>query len=116
MGYGEVARSHMRRDGANCSQSVTIAYAEKLGITEEEAMMIAPEPRSIDGKCGAVLAAEMILDKLGVDKKEEFDKTFLDSNKSLQCKPLLETKKARNKSCHDMVEEAADILEKLLDN
>ena len=115
MNYGEVARGQMRRDGANCSQSVTIAYAEKLGITPEEALKVAPEPRSIDGKCGAVLASEMILDKLGVDKKEEFRKEFQDSNGSLQCKPLLETKKARNKSCHDMVEEAANIVAKLIE-
>ena len=114
MTYGEVARSHMRRDGANCSQSVTIAYAEKLGITEEEAMEVAPVPRSVDGKCGAVLASLMIMDKLGIDKKEEFEKEFLALNKYLECKPLLETKKERGKSCHDMVEEAANILEKLI--
>ncbi len=38
------------RNGNNCSASLAMAFAEKLGMSEAEAKSFAPAPRSIDGK------------------------------------------------------------------
>ncbi len=114
MSYAEKARGMFHRDGANCSQAVAAAFSDKIGLSEEEAMNDTPPPRSIEGKCGAVLASEMILEKLSIDKKEEFEERFKKMNKYIECKPLVANKKENGKTCHDIVADAAGILEEML--
>ena len=115
MTYEDTARGLFHKDGANCSQAVAAAFADRIGMSAEEAMKTTPVPRSIDGKCGAVLASEMILDKLSIDKKEEFEEEFRKLNKYIECKPLVAQKKEMGKTCHDFVGDAARILEGLLE-
>ena len=81
MNYEEKARGLFHKDGANCSQAVAGAFSDKIGLSVEEAMKVTPEPRSIEGKCGAVLASEMILEKLSIDKKDEFEERFKKINR-----------------------------------
>ncbi len=114
MDYENTARNNFHRDGANCSQAVAAAFADKLGITPEEAMEITPPPRSIEGKCGAVLASEMILDRLGIDKKAELEAQLIKLNGTIECKRLLSSKEKLSKSCHDYVGDAARVLNSLI--
>ena len=63
----------LKAQGNNCSVSLHTAFAEdtKLGADF-------PQPRSIDGKCGALLTAMYILKELGyAEKIEEFEKEFI---------------------------------------
>ena len=48
----EMKARENHRNGNNCSASLAIAFAEKLGMSEAEAKSFVPAPRSIDGKCG----------------------------------------------------------------
>ncbi len=114
MNYEEKARGLFHKDGANCSQAVAAAFADKIGLSEEKAMEVTPPPRSIEGKCGAVLASEMILEKLSIDKKDEFEEKFKKLNKYIECKPLVAQKKDTGKTCHDIVADAARILDEMI--
>lgn len=51
MGYEEKARVN-HRNGNSCSVSLFKAFADKMGMSEDEAARIAPPPRSDGGKCG----------------------------------------------------------------
>ena len=114
MDYEKTARETFHRDGANCSQAIAGAFSDKIGLTPEKAMEITPAPRSIEGKCGAILGAEMILDKLGIDKKAELEEQFIKYNGTLECKKLLASKEKLSKNCHDYVGDAARILNSLI--
>lgn len=114
MDYENTARNTFHRDGANCSQAIAATFSDKLGITPEKAMEITPPPRSIEGKCGAVLASEMILDKLGINKKAELEEQFIKLNGTIECKKLLASKEKLSKNCHDYVGDAARILNSLI--
>ena len=59
-------------------------------------------PRSEGGKCGAVLAAEKVLDQLGLDGTA-FDAAFLEAYGSLKCGELRRTRVP----CNDLVGAAA---------
>ena len=102
----------------SCSSAVLCAFSEMPGITEEEAKRkAAPFAGGKMGKCGAVMAAEYILEEVyGKDnadgKISEFEKSFISREKgSVMCKEL------RGKvpgSCRACVADAALILEKML--
>ena len=108
MGYESNARAH-HRAGNNCSVSLYKTFAEKLGMSEEEAARLAPPPRSEGGKCGAVLAAEQYIREAGRTEKdiEEFERQFKENYKYLTCAEL------RGKAtgqCNDYVGLAASIV------
>ena len=63
MGYEEIARAN-HRNGNSCSASLFKAFANKLGISEDEAARIAPAPSSEGGKCGGLLAGKKLLEAL----------------------------------------------------
>ena len=90
------------KSGVNCSKSVYGAFSDRVTGTP-------PAPRSIEGKCGAVLAAEMILDQLGGDK-DSFDKTFLEDFGSLKCADI----RGRKVPCVDLVGAAVRMVEELI--
>lgn len=64
------------RNGNSCSVSLFKAFADKLGISEDEAAKIAPPPRSEGGKCGGYLAGRKMLEMLKPETVEEFEKAF----------------------------------------
>ena len=102
------------RNGNNCSASLAMAFAEKLGMSETEAKSFVPAPRSIDGKCGGYLSVVAMLEKLGIDKTKEYEQMFLEKNGSLFCKELIARRSGTGRTCNDIVGEAAAMMESLL--
>ena len=113
MDYEAAARKY-HQSGNNCAMSVSAAYAEKLGITPEEAIKAAPAPRSEGGRCGAFLAGKKILSQLRPEAVPEFEKRFAEINGTTECRALLASRGARKKSCNDYVGDAARLVEELL--
>ncbi|MBR6402531.1 MAG: C_GCAxxG_C_C family protein [Eubacterium sp.] len=101
----------------SCSASVLSAFADTIGIDENQAKTIAiPFAGGKAGKCGAVLAAEYVLDeKFGSEsdaKIAKFEERFKATDKgSVMCADL------RGKvpgSCRACVTDAAEILEEMI--
>lgn len=124
-------------DGYNCSQAVFSAYSEDFGVPFEQAVKIASGfggGMHIDGTCGAVTGALMVLGlKFAKGKDKPYDKTlkfveaFCRKNKSTNCQALIgcdvRTKEGREKAvsgglfrsiCSQLVRDAAEILEEML--
>lgn len=97
----QTARNY-HNSGINCANSVYSAFSDKVTGT-------APAPRSIDGKCGAVLAGEKILSQMGLDTVS-FDEKFMEQFGSLKCAEL---RKAKH-PCNDLVGEAAKLVEDMM--
>ena len=113
MGYGEIARGN-HRNGSNCSASLFKAFADKLGMSEDEAARIAPAPRSEGGKCGGFLAGKKMLEMIKPEAVEEFEKRFLEQNGGNECAGLILKRRLQGKNCNDLVGETASIIESLL--
>ena len=113
MGYEEIARAN-HRNGNNCSASLFMAFADKLGMSEAEAARIAPPPRSEGGKCGGFLAGRILLEKLKPGSAEEFEKRFLEQNGDDKCASLIMKRRLQGKNCNDLVGETANIIESML--
>ena len=78
------ARS-LKEEGNNCSKSLYTAFKESIDLGDSY-----PAPRSIEGKCGALLTALYILEKTGHgDKKEEFEKEFVETFGYAKCVDLM---------------------------
>ena len=113
MGYEEKARAN-HRNGNNCSVSLFKAFADKLGISEEEAAQMAPAPRSEGGKCGGYLAGRKLLEKLKPEAVEGFEKRFHEQNGDDRCAELIMKRRLQGKNCNDLVGETAEIIESML--
>ena len=88
--------------GNNCSKSIYDAYKYDLNIDENY-----PRPRSIDGKCGAVLVTEFILkEKDREDLITEYLSIFKKKYGSLKCKELT----GNREKCNDYIGFSADYL------
>ena len=113
MGYEEIARAN-HRNGNSCSASLFMAYADKLGMTEDEAAKIAPAPRSEGGKCGGFLAGRKLIEMLKPEAVEEFEKLFLEQNGDDKCASLIMKRRLQGKNCNDLVGETVNIIESIL--
>ncbi len=102
------------KSGYNCSQSVAAAFSEIMGISESEAKTSAPAPRSNGGKCGALLAAEMVMDRLSINGKDELEKKFAAENGAIECSKLRSPEIRKVKNCNDFVGSAARIVEEIM--
>ncbi len=109
------------RSGHMCSSAVLCAFADKAGLTQEEAVEMArPFAGGRGIRCGAVLAAEKVLEHIfdeatAAKKKEELERRFTEMNQSVICAEL----KGRTggkvlRSCPGCVEDAATILEEMV--
>ncbi len=104
----------------SCSASVLRAFADDAGISDNEAKTIAaPFAGGKMGKCGAVLAAEYVIEKkFGAQSdeiKKRFEQEFIDMNKTLMCKELKGSLTGKPiRSCRGCVADAAELLEKIL--
>ena len=101
--YETIARNN-HRSGMNCSAAVYDALGlNNPNITEP------PFPRSIEGKCGAVLAAEQTIREMGGTEAdvEEFERRFKEKYKHLKCVQLMGF---LNGKCNDFVGESAAIV------
>ena len=99
--FETIARNNHAR-GMNCSMAVYDA----LCLGNDKNKTVAPRPRSGDGKCGAVLAAEQYIREAGgtEEKIEEFEKQFTDRYKYLTCAEL---RGKASGQCNDFVGLAA---------
>lgn len=124
-------------DGYNCSQAIFSTYSEDFGVPSGQAVKIASAfggGMHIDGTCGAVTGAFMVLGlKFAKGKDKPYDKTlkfvetFCRKNKSTDCQALIgcdiRTEEGMNKAteeglfykiCSQLVRDAAEILEEML--
>ncbi|MBP5604589.1 MAG: C_GCAxxG_C_C family protein [Ruminiclostridium sp.] len=107
---------------STCSASVLCAFADLAGITEEQARFISkPFAGGKMGKCGALLAAEYVIDQIFGDKaeavKEKLETEFRKKNTTLMCRELkggLTGKVLR--SCRGCVTDAAELLSDIITN
>ena len=103
--HEEKAREY-RRMGNNCSASLYKAFSEDIKISSNY-----PAPRSIEGKCGALLTALKILDEIGKsDKKEEFEKKFIEKFGYSKCIELM----THERRCNSYIGESAKMLDEIL--
>ena len=97
MGHEDSART-IHKSGLNCSNSVYRAFAD---IDDKGGTP--PAPRSIQGKCGALLTAQRVLEDLGIDASEALERDFEREIGFVKC---LDIKRHRI-SCNDCVGVAA---------
>ena len=108
------------QSGNSCSASVLKAFASSAGMTESEAVKAAmPFAGGRMIKCGAVLAAEYVLNKTGGSNGEkladEFESRFIEMNGSAVCRELKGVGTGKIlRSCRGCVTDAAEILEEML--
>ncbi len=95
----------IHRTGTNCSTAVYRAFSDvdKAGGTP-------PAPRSIAGKCGALLTAQQVLKDMGVDAADELERDFCERLGFVTC---IDLKRAR-RDCNDCVGVAAELADKYL--
>lgn len=95
----------IHRSGYNCSQSVDRAFADVNAAAGNP-----PAPRSIAGKCGALLAAQKIIADMGIDRANELEHDFKTELGYVLCRDL----KRNRVSCNDCVGVAAQLVDKYL--
>ena len=92
--YEDKARS-LKQSGALCSNAIFDAFKDELKLEGKP-----PLPRSIDGKCGAILTTEYILKNINREKYiDEYNKLFLDKFKYDKCLDLMKN----DRRCSDYV-------------
>ena len=105
MGKHEERARALKAQGNNCSVSLHKAFTEDTRLDGDY-----PEPRSIDGKCGALLTALKILRETGhEDKIEEFEKKFIEKFGYNKCRDLM----THERRCSDYVGECARMLDEI---
>ena len=107
---------NLMKNSYSCSQAVLCAFSEDAGLTHDEAKNIGSEysgGKKI--KCGALCAAEIVIEKTfgdaAAEKIAEIDKEFLAKIGSLDCREI-RNKKLR--PCINCVEDSALMLTKIL--
>ena len=106
MSNHEKEARELKNSGNNCSNSLYTAFSKDIKLSGEY-----PGPRTIDGKCGALLTALRILEETGhSDKKEEFEKEFVRRFKYSKCVDLMKYERR----CNDYVGEVAKLLDEIL--
>lgn len=106
------------KSGYSCSQAVLSAFKDVAGMSEAEAMRLAaPFSGGAGIKCGAVLAAELAIKAQpnGDTLAAEIEKRFIDKNTSVICKELRGAGGRKLRSCIGCVEDAAEILNGLIE-
>lgn len=96
----------LKNQGNNCSTSLHNAFSEDTKLSQDF-----PAPRSIEGKCGALLTAKKILTEMGhADKIEEFEKEFIKRFGYVTCRDLM----THERRCNDYVGETAKMIDEIL--
>lgn len=105
MNHESKARQIHRTTGCSCSSAVYRAFADvnTAGGTP-------PAPRSIAGKCGALLAAQRVLEDMGVQRTNELEHDFVAEMGYAKCTDLLSS----GCNCNDCVGVAARLAEEYL--
>lgn len=105
--HEEKAREY-KQNGNNCSVSMHKAFSEDINLSKDF-----PAPRSIEGKCGALLTALKILEETGhSDKKEKFEKEFIKKFGYTKCIELM----THEKRCNDYIGKSAKMIDDILNS
>lgn len=105
--FEEKARE-LKTSGNNCSVSLYTAFKEKLNLKGD-----APQPRSVEGKCGALLTAIKILEETGhADKIDELEREFIKRFGYSKCVELM----THERRCVDYVGECARMVEEIVNS
>ena len=97
----------LHRMGNNCSTSLHKAFSEDMDLSQDF-----PMPRSIDGKCGALLTSLKILKEKGYEEEQEkFENWFIQEFEYSKCMDLM----THGRRCNDYVGESAKMLDKILE-
>lgn len=124
MNHVETARA-LRADPAvhyNCCQAVLVAFADRMGLTPEQANALGAHfgaGMRHGSTCGAVSGALMVLGALGYDEKQAgaLLRAFREEHGALDCAALLSASKERGvprkDHCDGLVLEMAQALEDL---
>ena len=106
MGKYEESARLMHKHGNTCSYSIYNAFLDDYELDGEY-----PKPRSIDGKCGAVLTTEKILKELGMEEYiEEYEKEFLEKFGYVKCVDLMKN----DRRCNDYIGFSANKIEEII--
>lgn len=94
----------------NCAQAVAGAFRDKFDLSDEfiGELALSGSGKAPEGICGALYAAQVILDKLDNSKADEALKFFNEHAGSVYCAQI---RKIRKISCVSCVEKAASILD-----
>lgn len=107
MGKHEKRARELKSQGNNCSYSLYTAFMEDKRLDGRY-----PDPRSLDGKCGALLTSMKILQETGhEDKIEEFEKNFMELFSYNKCMDLMK----HDRRCNDYVGECARMLDEIFE-
>ncbi len=110
------------KNGKNCAQAILSAFSQEAAISDKDIILIGePFGGGKKIKCGALLAAEIVLCNLGGIKNKdnffsnnekiaEFENKFKNKNSSVNCREL----KAGLRSCMGCVKDSAAILEEMI--
>lgn len=101
----ETEARRIHKTGLNCSNSLYQAFSDI-----DHAGGNPPAPRSIGGKCGALLTAQKILRDLGIDREDELEKAFEQEFGFVTC---IELKRHRC-NCNDCVGVASRLTDQML--
>lgn len=101
----ETEARRVHNTGYNCSNSVYQAFSDI-----DEAGGTPPAPRSIEGKCGALLTAQKVLRDLGIDREDELEQAFEREFGFVTCRDL----KRNRCNCNDCVGVASRLADELI--
>lgn len=111
----------------NCAQTIMRAYADELGMTEEQAAALGCNfggGMKCGGTCGAITSGLMVLGAMGVDSPMavgEFRRRMAGMRDGLtDCAALLQenaSKGGEKKAhCDNMIKESIELIDELTDN
>lgn len=115
----------LKQGKSNCAQAVALAFSDITHMSEEDIFKIVQAfgggLGTMDGHCGAISGAAVIIGLLYDDKKtammkiRNISEAFKDRNETLICRQLkgIDTGEAK-RSCDDCVRDAVEFLEKEL--
>lgn len=106
MGRFEEKARELKSQGYNCSYSVYTSLKDELKLKGEY-----PAPRSVDGKCGALLVALKVLEDINNgDKKVELENEFIEKFGYCKCVDLM----TNSRRCSDYVGWVANKIEEII--
>ena len=107
MSKHETRARKLKSEGNNCSDAIYGAFSDDIELSEGY-----PQPRSIEGKCGALLTSLKILKDMGYeDRQEAFEKEFIKRFGYSKCIDLM----THERRCSDYVGESVEMIDKIIE-
>ena len=101
----EATARRIHHTGYNCSNSVDRAFSDVNSAAGNP-----PAPRSVAGKCGALLAAQKVLRDLGIGREDELERAFEEQLGFVTCVEL----KRNRRDCNDCVGVATLLADRII--